>query len=165
MGKHERTRRHVRRFGLTALVVVLGVGVWQGVAAATGGKTVKIQHHNANCGRSVGTEAIGSATFSRDGNEVFVDVNLTNAQSFTDYFVELWLVKSNGDCKFLDEMGIVATDGSGVGENELSSEVDPKKHNFFVDVVSEEAVQSVQSIHGSGTGEFDNDSLIVKLGG
>ena len=70
MSRYVRNRQ-VRRIGLTALVVVLGVGVWQGVAGATSaksGKTAKIQRHNANCGRHVGSRAIGTATFSRDGS-------------------------------------------------------------------------------------------------
>lgn len=163
MGTHSWNRRYLRRTGLFALVVVLGVGVWQGVAAATGGKTVKIQHHNANCGRSVGTEAIGSATFSRDGNTVFVDVNLVSGIPEFDYEVDLYMVKSNGGCKFIDDMGVLGTDENGQGQGEFSSQVDPKAQKFFVDL--SEGLPFAPATNGGDTSPFDNDSLIVKLKG
>ena len=161
MGTHARNRRYLRRTGLLALVVVLGVGVWQGVAAATGGKTVKIQRHNANCGRSTGTPQIGTATFSRDGNTVFVEVNLTNADPFTDYVVELWMIKtSDGRCKFVDDMGPIGTDGAGQGTGSFSSSVDPKANLFFIDV----SIGDTETApNGGETFPLDNDSLIVKL--
>ena len=115
--------RQLRRIGLTALVVVLGVGVWQGVAGATatGGKTApSIQRHNANCGRHAGSRAIGTATFSRDGDELFVDVELTGADPNADYDVELWMANNNG-CEFVNNMGPIGTDGTGQGSGEYTS--------------------------------------------
>jgi len=167
MGKHVRNRRQLRRIGLTALAVVLGVGVWQGVAGATatGGKTVKIQHHNANCGRSVGTPSIGTATFHRDGNTVSVDVSLTNADPDSDFFVILYLVKSNGGCKLVEDMGEIETDDFGMAQGEYSSQVDPKGHKFFIDISVGDTVAPTHGSHGGPppTSPFDNDSLIVNL--
>jgi len=171
VGRHAQNPRRLGRFGLMALAVVLGVGVWQGVAAATAtsGKTVNIQHHNANCGRSIGTEPIGTATFSRDGNTLMVDINLTNADPNTDYFVELWTPKSK-DCKFLDDMGKIETDSNGQAQDEFSSQVDPKKTKFFIDVTIGDCLDAPTakpdcfvSRRGPGVNSFDNDSLIVKL--
>ena len=163
MTKHLRNRRQLRRIGLATVIVVLGVGVWQGVAGATAAdKTVVIQGHNANCGHPSGKGSIGAATFSRDGDELLVDVNLTNAQKNTDYFVELWMAKDNGDCVLVDDMGELLTDGAGQAEDVFAALVGPKKHNFFVDVTTEQIDRPVGA-RGPQSSFFDNDSLIAHI--
>ena len=146
----QQLRRRLRRVGLTAAVVVLGVGVWQGVAGATatGGKAVKIEHHNGNCGRTVGTPSIGTATFSRSGNTVSVKVDLVSADEDTNFEIILFIVKSGGGCKNVADMGSLTTDSGGRAHGEFSAQVDPKSSNFFMDAFD---------------GLFANDSLIVKL--
>ena len=157
MGNHEQNRSRLRRIGLAALVVVLGVGVWQGVAGATAtsGKVIRIQHHNGNCGRSIGTPFIGTATFSRAGDAVDVRVDLMSAEPNLEFDIALYAVKPDGDCKFLglmDSLGssLLTTDGNGQakGHFELTG-VDPKSQTFFMDA--------------EGDNGFANDSLIVKL--
>ena len=158
--------RQVRRIGLTALVVVLGVGVWQGVAGATSakGKTAKIQRHNSNCGRHAGSRAIGTATFSRDGDTTLdVDVNLTSADPNTNYFVELWMATNGGDCEFVTDMGPLNTDGAGQGSGEYSAGVDNKKHNYFVDVTLSDGGAPTHSQNGDETDGDDNDSLFIRI--
>jgi len=176
VGRYVWNRRQLRRIGLTAVVVVLAVGAWQGVAGATatGGKTEKIQHHNANCGRSIGTPPIGTAKFKRDGNSLSVDVNLTSAEEDSDFLVDLYLVKPNGSCKFVDEMGKIETDGAGMGHGSYESQVDPKSHKFFVDILREVCTDESTSVqpcdgggaptkHGPNVSPVDNDSLIAEL--
>jgi len=157
-----RNRRHLGRIGLATVVVVLGVGVWQGVAGATAAdKTVKIQGHNANCGHPSGKGPIGMATFSRDGDELSIDVALTDASKNTDYFVELWIAKDNGGCRPVADLGPLLTDGAGQAEDVFSTLVDPKKHNFFVDVALED---NRAPTHGpEQSTKVDNDSLIAHI--
>ena len=169
MTKHLRDRRRLGRFGLAALVVVLGVGVWQGVAAATSGQTVDIQKRNSNCGRSTGTHAIGTATFYLEGTDLVVDVNLTNADPDTKYDIVLYSVKPGNNCRERDEMGELDTDGNGQGQGEYSSQVDPKKQKYFIDVAfygcpeAPHAKPACGAPNGPDVRSEDNDSLIVKL--
>jgi len=166
-------RRQLRRIGLTALAVVLGVGVWQGVAGATatGGKTVKIQRHNANCGRPFGKQQIGTATFQRDGGTISVDVDLTNADPDTSYLVNLYTVKDNGGCKFLETIDELETDGAGMAHGEYPSQVGPKSGSFFVDLFEGgcEWAPTTQPFgcapqkHGPDSNKLHNQSLIVNL--
>jgi hypothetical protein len=161
--------RQLRRIGLTALVVVLGVAVWQGVAGATatGGKTVKIQHHNANCGRHAGSGPIGTATFSRDGSVVMVHVKLTSADPYTDYSVVLWKAVNDG-CDEIEDMGGIETDGAGQAEDDFSANVGNKKQNYFVDILLDECnapegQPCSPQMRGDETSQEDNDSLFVRV--
>jgi len=169
MGKHVRNRRQLRRIGLTALAVVLGVGVWQGVAGATAtSKTEKIQHNNANCGRSIGTPQIGTADFSRNGNTVSVDVNLTSADPDRVFTVQLWMPKAGGHCKLVGGIGEIETDDAGMGHGKYSSPVDPKSHEFFVDLLMGGCVKAPKPLanclpDGAKVAPVDNDSLIANL--
>ena len=164
MTKHLRNRRQLRRAVLATVIVVLGVGVWQGVAGATAAsKTEVIQGHNANCGHPSGKGPIGAATFSREGTELFIDVVLTDASKNTDYIVQLWKANSNGGCERLEiDMGELATDGAGQAEGVFSALVGPKKGNFFVDITTGEIVE-FPGLRGPQSSIFDNDSLIAHI--
>ena len=160
--------RQLRRIGLTMLVVVVGVGVWQGVAGATAtsGKTAKIQRFNGNCGRHVGSRAIGTVTFFRDGEELDAEVNLTGAEPYTDYSVELWMATNDG-CNLVTDMGPLATNGAGQGSGEYSAGVDNKKHNYFVDITTQDceapkAPACTPRTQGDESSPDDNDSIFIR---
>ena len=132
MPRDERNRG-LRRVGLASVVVILGVGVWQGVAGATttSGKTAKIEFHNENCGHTIGTPSIGTATYSRSGNTVNVKFDIESGNPNDDYDITLWVLKNGGDCKQVADMGVLDTDSSGRARGEFSAQVDPKSASFF----------------------------------
>ena len=148
------------------------MGVWQGVAGATatgGGKTAKIQRFNANCGRHVGSRAIGTVTFFRDGEELDADINLMGADPNTGYEVLLYMATNDG-CNFVTDMGPIATNGAGQGSGEYSAGVDNKKHNYFVDISSgcpDGAATTAPKVctpnrQGGESSPEDNDSVFIR---
>jgi len=144
-----RSRRLLRRGRMAAVLVVLTVGVWQGVAgaSATSSASARVEYRNQDCGLRTGNKKIGTVKFERSGNTVKVNFRLTKGRPDTTYLIVLYAVPDSG-CEVGLPVDFLVTDAQGKGH--VGGKVDlmgnPKK--FFASAFD---------------GDVYNDSLIVNL--
>jgi hypothetical protein len=137
----------LRRVARAVALVVLALGVWQGVAlaGATGEHaTVPVQQFNSFCGSDSGGTVIGSVRFTRSGDKLTVAFKLKGALGKTHYAITLW---DGSDCSQIAELGDVYTTANGKGSRTFHTTVGGQSQFF-----------------ASGhDGSHYNDTLIVTL--
>jgi hypothetical protein len=138
-------RRRTAAALATVVLVALAIGVSQAFAGR-GTATAPIQKHNGACGADIGTQAIGSVTFTRiDKTTLRIALRLDGALPSWKYEVFLF----NGGCDILADLGKAKTDSSGQGNWTWTTSTFGNQ-SFFLDPFD---------------GTFANDSPTVKVGG
>jgi hypothetical protein len=144
IGNITHRRRMVAGFA-TVVLTALAIAVTQAFAG-TGSATAPIQKHNGFCGADIGTQAIGSVTFTRiDKTTLRVALHLNGALPSSTYEVFLY----NGGCTVLADLGKIKTDSKGQANRTWTTSTFGNQ-SFFLDPFD---------------GTFANDSPIVKVGG
>jgi hypothetical protein len=87
--------------------------------------------------------SVGTATLTRTGDAMVVDIQLTGAQASTTYTFDLW---ANPGCVFLYSLGSFTTNASGDGSGSFGSVDVTGYAKFFVYIYSGTRHQSPQAV-------------------
>jgi len=135
----------VRRIGLAAAVLALGVGIWQAGALAGNGPvkktiTAPIYAGKGDCGGpNTAFPVAGKATFTREGKTMTVAYKEIGLDPSTLYYADLEYSNTPGSCSWKDTVvfGPLMTDKKGHAKGTFKATVPAGKSYFIADLTTD----------------------------
>jgi hypothetical protein len=116
---------------LGVALVALAIPVSYAVAGGGGSVVSPVEKHNEDCGDSEGKKVIGTDTFKRSGDTLYVTHKLSGADPGRHYYLYLYDAGTVG-CDYIGYLGNFKVDGNGSGSKSGSRDVSGTTGKFVV---------------------------------